>query len=430
MKRSMTRRALALLCCFASLWGFLLPAQAENDAYVETILQSIALPKVMGTGVFEYEGVTFCRLYLPEYVLERYENSSFEIYPGETDARVGEIKRILNSDKSSDLYFLENELVTYTQIRPEVVDYFDGHLATLFETIYLFFGLEGKAPCLDELTCYLVDLLKDVSKSKDNLANHPGIITDYRDMLHDIEAVYKYKLTKSGTQGTIARSGETDNLYYFAQTDPDWAATPFEYEHNGDTIKDRGCGCACASMVISTYHKVEITPRWMCTFAIQDNWPVSYGLPDEYFPGIVDKYYSNLETERYGTVVHSPTLLYKSDLDMATLADQIGNQGYMAIIHVVRGAFTSQEHYMVLADYQVIDGTGYFLVADPYIQPSRYSSLDQLRSTGTGNEGLIYATADVLYRDCKALLLFEQDRNDFPLYCRAAAPQTFAAFGG
>lgn len=430
MDHLFARRALALLLCAVSLLGLALPAQAETDAYMESILESIALPKVMGTGVFEYEGVTFCRLYLPEYVLERYADSSFAVYPGETDERVGEIKRILNSDKSSDLYFLENELVTYTQIRPEVVNYFDDHLATLFETFYLFFGLEDKAPCLDELTCYLIDLLKDVSKSKDNLANHPEIIADYRDMLHDIEAVYKYKVTKNGTQGTIARSGRTDNMYYFAQTDPDWAATPFEYEHNGDTIKDRGCGCACASMVISTYHKVEITPRWMCTFAIQDNWPVSYGLPDEYFPGIVDKYYSSLETERYGTVVHTPSLLYKSDLDMATLADQIGNQGYMAIIHVVRGAFTSQEHYMVLADYQEIDGKGYFLVADPYILPSRYSSLDQLRSTDTGNDGLIYATADVLYRDCKAILLFEQDRNDFPLFCRAATPLTFAAFGG
>ena len=430
MKHPFARRALALLLCAASLLGLSLPVQAETDAYVESILESIILPKVMGTGVFEYEGVTFCRLYLPEYVLERYSESSFAVYPGETDERVGEIKKILNSDKATDLYFIENELVTYTQIRPEVVNYFDEHLATLFETIYLFFGLEGKAPCLDELTCYLIDLLKDVSKSKDNLANHPEIIAEYRDMLHDIEAVYKYKLTKNGTQGTIARSGRTDNMYYFAQTDPDWAALPFEYENNGDTIKDRGCGCACASMVISTYHKVEITPRWMCTFAIQDNWPVSYGLPDEYFPGIVDKYYSSLETERYGTVVHSPTLLYKSDLDMATLADQIGNQGYMAIIHVVRGAFTSQEHYMVLADYQEIDGKGYFLVADPYILQSRYSSWDQLKTTDTGNDGLIYATADVLYRDCKALLLFEQDRNDFPLYCRAASPLTFAAFGG
>ncbi|MBQ6431052.1 MAG: C39 family peptidase [Oscillospiraceae bacterium] len=430
MDHPTARRVLALLLCAASLLGLSFPAQAETDAYVESILESIALPKVMGTGAFEFEGVTFRRLYLPEYVLERYADSSYAVYPGETDARVGEIKRILNSDKASDLYFLENELVTYTQVRPEVVDYFDDHLAVLFETVYLFFGLEGKTPCLDELTWYLIDLLKDVSKSRDNLASRPEIIAEYRDMLHDIEAVYKYKLTKSGTQGTIARDGATDNLYYFAQTDPDWAATPFEYEHNGDTIKDRGCGCACASMVISTYHKVEITPRWMCTFAIQDNWPVSYGLPDEYFPGIVDKYYSSLETERYGTVVHTPRLLYKSELDMATLADQIGNQGYMAIIHVVRGAFTSQEHYMVLADYREIDGTGYFLVADPYIMPERYSSLDQLRSTGTGNDGLIYATADVLYRDCKAILLFEQDRNDFPLYCRAAAPLTFPAFGG
>ena len=57
------------------------------------------------------------------------------------------------------------------------------------------------------------------------------------------------------------------------------------------------------------------------------------------------------------------------------------------------GAFTSQEHYMVLADYEVIDGVGYFLVADPYIMPERYSSRDQLKDVPGDNEGLIYATS-------------------------------------
>ena len=44
----------------------------------------------------------------------------------------------------------------------------------------------------------------------------------------------------------------------------------------------------------STYHKVEITPRWMRTYALQDNYPVSYGLPNEYFEGIA-RYYQYLE---------------------------------------------------------------------------------------------------------------------------------------
>ena len=43
---------------------------------------------------------------------------------------------------------------------------------------------------------------------------------------------------------------------------------------------------------------------------------------------------------------------------------------------------------------------------------------DQLRTTDTGNDGLIYATPEVLYRDMKSIILFEQDRNAFPLFCR------------
>ena len=107
---------------------------------------------------------------------------------------------------------------------------------------------------------------------------------------------------------------------------------------------------------------------------------------------------------------------------MDTLVDQIQNQGYMAIIHVVAGAFTSQEHYMVLADYEVIDGVGYFLVADPYIMPERYSSRDQLRDVPGDNQGLIYATSSLLYRDMKSIILFAQDREAFPLRCKSDAP--------
>ena len=290
-----------------------------------------------------------------------------------------------------------------------VETYFDAHLAALLETIYRFCGLEGKTACIDELTDYL-------------LSNLPNLGPDMR---HDIEASYKYELTKTGTYGTVARSGQLDNLYYFAQTDPDWAGEIFEFEGNGATLKDRGCGCACAAMVFSTYHKVEITPRWMRTYALQDNYPVSYGLPNEYFEGIA-RYYENLEYARYGTKLNAPAIYKKKEVNMQTLADQIENQGYLAIIHVVKGAFTSHEHYMVLCGYEVIDGQPYFLVADPYVLQSRYKDWDQLRRTDTGNDGLIYATPDVLYRDMKAIILFSQDRNEFPLYCRTQRAEALA----
>jgi|MGYP001024671638 hypothetical protein len=170
-------------------------------------------------------------------------------------------------------------------------------------------------------------------------------------------------------------------------------------------------------MVFSTYHKVEITPRWMRTYALQDNYPVSYGLPNEYFEGIA-RYYQYLEYDRYGTTLEAPNIYKKDEVDMSQLADQVGNKGYLAIIHVLKGAFTSHEHYMVLCGYTSIDGKGYFLVADPYVLQSRYKDWDQLRTTDTGNDGLIYATPEVLYRDMKSIILFEQDRNSFPLYCR------------
>ena len=404
MKRSLSR-ALAAALCLVLLSGLCAPVFAAREAYTDRILAGMRQPMVLGSDTFTYEDVAFHRVFLPRYIIEQYADSEYAILPGQSDERVRTVKSMLYSNTT----YPNNEFVTYTQVRKgePVETYFDDHLAALLETIYMFCGLEGKTACIDELTMYLLSHLPSLSE----------------DMRHDIEAAYKYRLTKSGTYGTVARSGKTDNLYYFAQTDPDWAGEIFEFEGNGATLKDRGCGCACAAMVFSTYHKVEITPRWMRTFALQDDYPVSYGLPNEYFEGI-SYYYTDLETERYGTTLETPSIIKKASVDMNTLADQIANQGYLAIIHVLKGAFTSHEHYMVLCDYQEIDGKGYFLVADPYVLQSRYRDWDQLRKTDTGNDGLIYATPEVLYRDMKSIILFAQDRNAFPLYCRTGAPES------
>lgn len=408
MKHASLRRALAACLLLASLAPLCMPVFAAQEAYTDRILASMRQPMVLGSSTFEYDGVSFQRVLLPCYILEQYEASGFEILPGQSDARVKAVKQALYSEKT----YPKNEFVAYTQVREgqPVETYFDDHLAALLETIYMFCGLPEKTACIDELTLFLLDCLPSLSE----------------DMRHDIEAAYKYRLTKDGSYGTVSRSGQLDGLYYFAQTDPDWANEIFEFEGNGATLKDRGCGCACAAMVFSTYHKVEITPRWMREFALRDNYPVSYGLPNEYFEGI-SRYYENLETERYGTTLNAPKIYKKDAVDMTTLADQIANKGYMAIIHLVRGAFTSQEHYMVLSDYKVIDGVGYFLAADPYELPSRYKDWDQLRKTDTGNDGLIYASSSVLYRDMKSIILFEQDRNAFPLYCRTSHPESLTS---
>ncbi len=390
-------RFVLLLALFALLLCIPVAADEVSDA----VLQEVSLPQIFGQTTFDVDGTTFQRILIPGYVRDRYPDDPAAPVEGQTAELVSTVKQNLNSD---DL-FPHNEFVTYTQVRPEVVQYFDSHLALFLKTLYTFCGLPDKTPQLDGLTLYLLDRLPELDGK----------------MRNDIEVLYKYNMVQNNTQGTIARDGTADGLYYFAQTDPDWAELIFEFEGNGATLKDRGCGCACAAMVFSTYHKVEITPKWMRTYAIAGDWPVSYGLPNEYFQGIA-KQYTYLETERYGTVLEDPVIIPKSELNMDTLADQIGNQGYMAIIHVVAGAFTSQEHYMVLADYEVIDGVGYFLVADPYILPSRYRDTDQMRDVPGDNQGLVYASASLLARDCKSVILFEQDRNAFPLNCKSDAP--------
>ena len=373
------------------------PSRASEDA-LHSLLAQAAPPLLFGSETFSYDGTEIHRVIIPQYVWDQCAADGETVRPGERDPMVEEVKRHLNSND----VFPNNEYVTYTQVRPEVVDYFDEHLALFLETLYRFCGLEGKEPELDAVTRYLAMNLQNLS----------------HELRNDIEVAYKYAMVQNDTQGTILRDGTADHLYYFAQTDPDWADEIFEFEGNGATLRDRGCGTACAAMVFSTYHKVEITPKWMRHYALDGDWQVSYGLPNEYFLGIA-QYYTYLETERYGTVLQQPKIYQKSEFTMDTLIDQIANQGYMAIIHVVAGAFTSQEHYMVLSDYTVIDGQGYFLVADPYEMPERYRDTDQMRDVPGNNPGLVYATPELLYRDCKSIILFEQDRNAFSLCSKA-----------
>lgn len=399
------------LCCSIS-------AHAAGDA-AQAMLKQVRIEPVMDTGTFSVNGETFQRLLIPQEIVTQFETSEYAVYPGERDDLVRQWKLFLYDDKN----FSGNEYVTYSQVRPpntkddidsdywiegddyeDVLYYFDDHLKTLLETIYLFCGLEEKEACLDELTCHILRQLPQVSLA----------------MRQDIERVYKARLTATDTQGTIARNGLNDGLYYFAQTDPDWANMIFEYNNNGDTIRDRGCGCACAAMIVSTYWKVEVTPRWTRNIALTGDWPVDYGLPNDYFKDVASQY---AYYGRYQTSLVAPNILPKSKVDMNKLAEQIGENGYMAIIHVVKGAFTSHEHYMVLADYEVIDGKGYFLVADPYELQSRYSDWDQMKKLDNGHEGLIYATPEVLYRDCKSVILFEKDRHEFPLFSKAEQPE-------
>ena len=402
MKKILSHWKIALLAALL-LMLLAFPAQAAGSG-VKPLLQQVSPPHVFGSETFTLDEVEFQRIIVPAYVLEAEDTDEYAIHPGERDEKVRELKRYLYSNDN----FPKNEFVTYSQAdtkRDMVADYFDDHLALLIDVLYEFCGLQDREPCIDPLTVYLFHQLEELDG----------------DMRNDIEVVYKYRMIKEDTVGTISRSGEPDGMYYYAQTDPDWADDEFEFEGNGATIRDRGCGTACMSMVFSTYHMVEINPHHAATYAQNGNWQVSYGLPNEFFLGIAEQY-AYLEWDRYGTVLNQPKIIQKADVNMETLADQIGNQGYMAIIHVVAGAFTSQEHYMVLADYEVIDGVGYFLVADPYIMPERYSSRDQLRDVPGDNQGLIYATSNLLYRDMKSIILFEQDREAFPLGCKSNAP--------
>ena len=80
MKHALSRRALALLLCLASLCALCAPVSAAQEAYTDRILAGLCQPMVLGSDTFEYEGVAFHRVLLPRYLIERYAESEYEIF--------------------------------------------------------------------------------------------------------------------------------------------------------------------------------------------------------------------------------------------------------------------------------------------------------------------------------------------------------------
>lgn len=93
MKHAIFRRLLALVLALCALALLCAPAFAAQEAFTDQILTAMKQPMVLGSSTFEYEGVTFNRVLIPRYVLERYEKSEYEILPGQSDERVKAVKR-------------------------------------------------------------------------------------------------------------------------------------------------------------------------------------------------------------------------------------------------------------------------------------------------------------------------------------------------
>ena len=166
-----------LVClCLASISGAAPTEQAQS------LLNQVLIRPILDSGSFQVNGETFQHILVPQSALDRYAESEFAVYPGETHDLVRQWKLFLYSEAN----FPGNEYVTYSQVRPpntrndidsdywiegddyeSVLYYFDDHLKMLIDTVYLFCGIEDKEPCLDELTCYLLSLVRMM---------HPGIL--------------------------------------------------------------------------------------------------------------------------------------------------------------------------------------------------------------------------------------------------------------
>lgn len=368
------------------------------------LIAQIDLPVLFGenSGTFQVDGCAFHSIGVPEAVEQLYGEASFAVYPLEWDDTVAELKQHLRDT------FGENYFVSYSQMRPEVLGCLDEQLAVLIETVYLFTDTDQEVR-LDDYSQYLLTHLANLSEG----------------MQADIYTVYKYLLISRGLEGSLSRSGYAEGLYYYAQTDADWASYPFpnydsatEYD---DTMQDRSCGIMAFNMVAATYLHHEVDPTVLADYAVENGYRVeAHGVQDTFF---------HVAADYYG--VPDPVIYYADDgIDWDYIISKIVDDNAMVIVHEYTGPFTSRQHYMVLEGYEVINGTGYFLVADPYVLRSRYSRWDQLLDPGRGNDGLIYATPEVIADTCSAVSLFDADKNAWNMTAQADGAENLLTVEG
>ncbi len=345
------------------------------------------------------DGVEFYPIELSDELLDTMETGDGTL-PGERSETVTEVK--------TALYGYEPlEFVAYSQMRPEVADLFDSHQEALVDTLYDFYQLEQE-PVLDELTGYLLEALPTLPEA----------------MQQDVYSVYKARIIEAGIDGTLLRSGESLGLYYVAQTDPDWSSYPFpnvsDPDEADDTVRDRSCGVMSMTMAASTYLHRELDPLELVDYVVDNGYRVSVS-------GVEDTFML-AAAELYG--LEAPVIYYRDPaegqqaLDWDYIRDYIDENNALAIVHVQRGNFTSRQHYMVLNDYVELDGTGYFLIADPYQLRSRYDQWGtaSMADPEMGDDGMIYATPELVAESASAVILFEGDKDAYELSCASTQP--------
>lgn len=291
-----------------------------------------------------------------------------------------------------------------------MLDYYDTHLQTLVETLYTFCQLEPQTS-MSEQTVYLLDLLPNLPE----------------EMQQDIYTVYKAQMIEADINGSLLRDGSDLGLYYVAQTDPDWrdypfpnAASPNEVD---DTAYDRACGVMSMTMVGSTYLHRELDPTDLIDYVQENGYRITASGVDDTFMTVAADLFGIVEPEIYYT---DPTE-GQQEVDWDYILDAIQNDNGMAIVHETAGTanFTPAQHYMVINGYVEQNGTGYYLVSDPY-QSRRYAEWGtaSMGDPGLNEEGVILATPELMARDASAVILFPADQDAWEVVCHSAEPVT------
>ena len=300
--------------------------------------------------------------------------TGLQLLPGGTSERIGAIKEKLAA----------YGLAEHTQMRAETKNRFDGKLEILVQTLCDFCQYDNPTHIIDDRVQYVVDHLSELSEN----------------MRKDLKTAYLNNLKTANRSGNVSYQGKVYPYFAFTQTDPEWGGVVYPY-YKGDrrTIASSACGPTAMATILSNWFHREILPTELASYSAANGFRLSYGTSGRLFTSAANAY-------------GAPTPFFAYTSKLNDIYKGIRDKGNMAIANVQYGHFTHGGHFIVLVAAKEINGSEYFLVADPNYPNNRYYNLGSDIIDEDPADPFVWAKKSIFPDECSELYWF---KNDFRL---------------
>lgn len=302
---------------------------------------------------------------------QKVENTGLWLCTDWSSTHIGEIKGMLSPDGFAE----------YSQMRPETLNLYDQKLAVFIQTLCDFCGYENPKAIIDNYVYYAILHLGDLSE----------------DMRSDLKSAYIANLIQTGRDGCLSHAGPAYPYYGWTQTDSDWRYVPYPYGSDWSrTMGSSACGPTAMSIVMSSWFHKEILPLEIAQFSVANGYRLSYGTSEWLYPAAAAAY-------------GMPSPVRITGANVYQLFDGVLNQGNMAVADMQYGHFTHGGHYVAIVGAKMINGRGYFLVADPNYPNSKYYGFGYDMFDEDPSDPFVWASINIFQNESPKIFWFQHN---------------------